>query len=247
MSSLTPMRVRTAQAQVALVALVCSLGIGGCMTEIGGKKLPPPEQTYALTEGEVARADYRLQIGDRIDIKFPYQSRENQELPVRPDGKISLEVTGEIVVEGMTPHEVEEVIKERSAKYLRNPEVTVIVTQLGGRRAYVGGEVGKPGFVDLADGMTPLQAVLAAGGFKDSAQKDSVLYIARSTNGNYQASRVDLQAVVTDGVAETVRLKGNDVIYVPASRVANANLFMKQYVRDMLPVEARAGMTAPVP
>src|SRR5206468_5471280 len=133
-----------------------------------------------------------------------------------PDGKISLEVTGEILAEGMTSHELENVIKERSAQYLRNPEVTVIVTALGGRRAYVGGEVGKPGYVDLSDGMTPLQAVLAAGGFKDSAKKDSVLYIAHATNGDYQASRVDLQAVVTDGVAETVRLSGNDVIYVPA-------------------------------
>src|SRR5204863_464784 len=170
--------------------------------------------------------------------------RENQELPVRPDGKISLQVTGEILAEGMTPHELEDVIKERSTRYLKNPEVIVVVTQIGGRRAFVGGEVGKPGFVDLQEGMTPLQAIMAAGGFKDSAQKDSVLYIARGTNGAYQASRVDLEEVVTNGVAETVRLRGNDVVYVPATRVANAGTFVKQYIRDLLPVDSRAGMTA---
>jgi polysaccharide export outer membrane protein len=177
-------------------------------------------------------------------VKFPFHGRENQELPVRPDGKISLQVTGEILAEGMTPHELEDVIKERSTRYLKNPEVIVVVTQIGGRRAFVGGEVGKPGFVDLQEGMTPLQAIMAAGGFKDSAQKDSVLYIARGTNGSYQASRVDLQAVVTNGVPETVRLRGNDVVYVPATRVANAGTFVKQYIRDLLPVDSRAGMTA---
>jgi len=96
-------------ALVAAMAVI--VGATGC-GEVG-RKLPPPEETYALTQGQIARTDYRLQIGDRLDIKFPYQGRFNQDLPVRPDGKITLEATGEIVVEGMTPHELEEVIKER--------------------------------------------------------------------------------------------------------------------------------------
>lgn len=241
MSSLKRTRTWTAPALMVLACL--GFGLGGC-SEVG-HKLPPPEETYALTlQTEVSRPEYRLQAGDRVDVKFPFHGRENQELPVRPDGKISLQVTGEILAEGMTPHELEDAIKERSTRYLKNPEVIVVVTQIGGRRAFVGGEVGKPGFVDLQEGMTPLQAIMAAGGFKDSAQKDSVLYIARGTNGAYQASRVDLQAVVTNGVAETVRLRGNDVVYVPATRVANAGTFVKQYIRDLLPVDSRAGMTA---
>ena len=235
---------RAAMAGVLLV--VFALCAGGCM-EVGSHPLAPPEETYALTQTPAARPDYRLEPGDRLNIKFPYHGRNNQELPVRPDGKISLDVTGEIVAEGLTPVELEDVIKERSTKYLKNPEVVVIVTQVGDRRAFVGGEVGHPGFVAVADGMTPLQAVLAAGGFKDTAQKDSVLYIARGSNGAYQASRVDLDAVVRDGISETVRLNGNDVVYVPATRIANLNTFVDQYVRKLLPVDSRAGMTAPVP
>jgi polysaccharide export outer membrane protein len=226
-----------------MVAL--TLSVAAC-TEVG-KNLPPPEATYALTQGPVARDTYRLQPGDRINVKFPYHGKHNQELPVRPDGKITLEPTGEITAEGLTPAELEDLIKDRSSHVLRNPEVVVIVTQMGDRRAYVGGEVGRPGFVTVQDGMTPLQAVMAAGGFKDTAQKDSVLYIARGANGAYQASRVDLLAVVKQGVPETVRLVGDDVVYVPATRIANAGTFVKQYIRDMLPVDSRAGMTAPVP
>jgi protein involved in polysaccharide export with SLBB domain len=229
----------------AMTAVVLALGLAGC-SEVG-RKLPPADQTYALTQGTVTRTDYRLQIGDRLTVKFPYHGKHNQELPVRPDGKISLDVTGEIVAEGMTPAELEEAIKQRSLRYLKNPEVVIVVTQFGDRRAFVGGEVGRPGFVALQDGMTPLQAVLAAGGFKDTARKDSVLYIARGSNGAYQASRVDLDAVVRDGEPETVRLSGNDVVYVPATRIANLNTFVDQYIRKVLPVDSRAGATAAMP
>jgi polysaccharide export outer membrane protein len=229
------------------VAAALLVAIAACGCSEVGHKLPPPDQTYALTQAQIGRPEYRLQAGDRLNIKFPYHGRANQELPVRPDGKISLEVTGEILAEGMTPAQLEDVIKERSSRFLKNPDVVVVVTQIGDRRAFVGGEVGKPGYVAVADGMTPLQAVLAAGGFKDTAQKDSVLYIARGADGNYQASRVDLDAVVRNGEAETVRLVGNDVVYVPATRIANLGTFVKQYIRDVLPVDSRAGMTAPVP
>ena len=179
---------RTAQAAIAFCALIA---MSACSSV--GRSLPPPEATYALTQAPVQRSEYRLQVGDRLNIKFPYHSRSNQELPIRPDGKISLDVTGEIVAEGLTPHQLEDVIKERCSDKLRDPEVVVIVTQMGDRQAYVGGEVGRPGFVAVRDGMTPLQAVLAAGGFKDTAKKDSVLYIARGTDGAYHASRVDLE------------------------------------------------------
>ncbi len=231
--------------RAAMVAAIVVLGLGGGTG--GGGQLPPPPGTDAASQAAVDRADYRLQIGDRLNIKFPYHGRNNQELPVRPDGKISLEVTGEILAEGLTPVELQDVIKERSLRFLKNPEVVVIVTQIGDRRAFVGGEVGRPGFVSVADGMTPLQAVFAAGGFKDTARKDSVLYIARGSNGAYQASRVDLQAVVSDGVSETVRLSGSDVVYVPATRIANLNTFVDQYIRKIMPVDSRAGATAPIP
>ena len=233
---------RTARLALAIGALATVSACSGV-----GRSLPPPEQTYATTQGQIQRGEYRLQAGDRLNIKFPYHARQNQELPVRPDGKISLECTGEILAEGMTPAELQDVIKERSSHRLRDPEVVVVVTQMGDRKAYVGGEVGRPGFVPLTEGMTPLQAVLAAGGFKETAQKDSVLYIARGTDGAYHASRVDLEEVVRNGEPEKVRLMGNDVVFVPASRIANANLFVKQFIRDMLPVDSRAGATAALP
>ena len=166
---------------------------------------------------------------------------------MRPDGKISLDVTGEILAEGLTPLELAEIIKERSSRYLKKPEVVVIVSAIGDRRVYVGGEVNRPGFVVIQEGMTPLQAVMAVGGFKDTAQKTDVLYIARASNGDYNASRVDLDDVVRNGTPEVARLVGNDIVYVPATRIVNAGIFVKQYIRDILPVESKAGASAPIP
>jgi polysaccharide export outer membrane protein len=222
------------------------LGSAAC-SSVGTKKLPSPEEVMALKTAPVQRAEYRLMAGDKIFIKFPYHHVKDQELPVRPDGVISLDVTGEILAEGLTPLELADIIKERSSRFLKKPEVVVVVTEIGARRVYIGGEVNRPGFVVIQEGMTPLQAVTAAGGFKDTAQKTDVLYMARAPNGAYNSSRVDLDDVVRNGTPEVVRLSGNEILFVPATRIANADLFMKQYVRDLLPVEARAGASAALP
>ncbi|MEB2285568.1 MAG: polysaccharide biosynthesis/export family protein [Myxococcales bacterium] len=232
------------------------IGAGACVlllllpsacSSVGKRKLPPPEEVMAQQRGPIRRGEYRLMAGDKLSVKFPYHHARDQELPVRPDGMISLDVTGEILAEGRTPLELAEIIKQRSSRYLKNPEVVVIVIGIGDRRVYVGGEVNRPGFVTVQEGMTPLQAVMAVGGFKDTAQKQDVLYIARDSNGDYNASRVDLEDVVTNGTPEVVRLSGNDIVFVPASRIANAGIFVKQYIREILPVESRAGATAPIP
>lgn len=224
--------------------LLLAVAAGACSSV--GRTLPSPSTEFTTDRGPIARAEYRLQIGDRLSVKFPYHQRMNKELPVRPDGKISLVSTGELQAAGLTPVELSDVIRERSLAHLRNPEVVVIVTQFGESRVYVGGEVNRPGYVNVTEGMTPLQAVMAVGGFKDTAQMDSVLYVARASDGSYQASRVDLEDVVRNGKPETVRLSGSDLVYVPKTRVGNANQFVKQYIRDMLPVDSRAGMTAPL-
>lgn len=227
-------------------ALLAPLVLGGC-SSVGNRKLPSPEEVMAQQRGPIQRGEYRLMVGDKLNVKFPYHHARDQELPVRPDGMISLDVTGEILAEGLTPLELAEIIKQRSSRYLKNPEVVVIVTGIGDRRVYVGGEVNRPGFVTVQEGMTPLQAVMAVGGFKDTAQKKDVLYIARGSTGEYHASRVNLDDVVTNGTPEVVRLAGNDIVFVPATRIANAGVFVKQYIRDILPVESRAGATAPIP
>jgi polysaccharide export outer membrane protein len=185
--------------------------------------------------------NYRIQLGDELHVRFTYQPEMNEQVPVRPDGRISLVAAGEIDAVGLTPTELERVIVERTSAHLRNPEVTVIVTKLGEQRVYVGGEVLTPGYILLRVGMTPLQAVLERGGFKPTAKRDSVLLMTPGADGRFSAARIDLQQVVDAGVPERVRLHPNDVLYVPRTWIADMDVVVDQYIRGLIPTLPRVG------
>jgi protein involved in polysaccharide export with SLBB domain len=166
----------------------------------------------------------------------------NEALPVRTDGIITLATTGEIKAAGLTPDELQELIVERSASRLRDPEVTVIVTKMGEQRVYVGGEVGRAGFVTLQPGMTPLQAILQSGGFRRTAKVDSVLLLTPGRDGQFTAARMNMQQVVEEGVPERVRLGAGDVLFVPATWISDMNDVVNLYVRGLIPVLPRVGV-----
>ena len=201
-------------------------------TVVAALQPPPPPQPGPA---------YRIQLGDELHVRFTYQPDMNEQVPVRPDGRISLVAAGELDAVGLTPPELERVIAERCSTRLRNPEVTVIVTKLGEQRVYVGGEVLSPGYIPLRVGMTPLQAVLERGGFKDTAKRESVLLMTPGADGRFSAARIDLKQVVDDGVPERVRLHPNDVLYVPRTWIADMDTVVDQYVRGLIPALPRVG------
>jgi protein involved in polysaccharide export with SLBB domain len=230
--------------RLALV-LIAALALGGC-----ARRAP----VAPLTTGDIAALqpasapepgpEYRIGQGDELHVRFLYQPDMNEQIPVRPDGRISLASTGEITAVGMTPRELEALIVERSSTRLRNPEVTVVVTKLGEQRVYVGGEVARPGFVPLRPDMTPLQAVLQSGGFTRRAKLDSVLLMTPGGDGKFSAARVDMQQVVNAGIPERVRLHPNDVLFVPQTWVADMNDVVDMYVRGLIPTLPRVGVGA---
>jgi protein involved in polysaccharide export with SLBB domain len=226
---------------VRAVVLSCLLAgpviLSGCAHQ--SPALPPPGLAGALMKPPPAEAasNYRIQVGDELHVRFTYQPEMNEQLPVRPDGRITLATTGEIVAAGLTPAELE----EASSKTLRDPEVHVILTKVGEQRVYVGGEVSRPGYVVLMPGMTPLQAVMQTGGFRPTAKPESVLLLSPHRDGEFSAARLNLQQVVEEGVPERVRLAAGDVLYVPASWIGDANEVVNLYVRGLIPVLPRVG------
>ena len=237
-----PLSVRALHAGVG-AALALGL-VAGC----GPKQAPGPAgdvpQAAALAPPlpGTPGPEYRIAIGDELHIRFLYQPDNNEQLPVRPDGRISLGVTGEMEVVGLTPVELEKLVVEKASTRLRDPEVTVVVTKVGDKYIYVGGEVMRPGAVILQPGMTPLQAVMQQGGFRPTAKKDSVVLITPSADGKFQASRVNLEQVVEDGVAERVRLRPNEVVFIPKSWIGNMNEVVDLYVRGLIPALPHVGV-----
>jgi len=224
-----------------LVVIAVAAVLGGCGPSRSSQQLampaalmPPP----ALTPGP----DYHVQLGDTLKVAFLFQPENDIDLVVRPDGRISLAAAGQIDAVGKTEGELEEIIRERASEHMRDPKVTVTVTKIGTQNIYVGGEVLRPGVVSLVPGMTPLQAVMEQGGFKPTAKRDSVVLILPTVDGKFSASRINLEQVLTDGVAERVRLRPNAVVFVPKTWVANANDVVDLYVRGLIPALPRVGV-----
>lgn len=178
---------------------------------------------------------YVLSSGDVIELRFSYSPDLNEKVAVRPDGKISLPVVGEISVENETPGSLSTLLTERYAKFFKRPEVTVIVREFAERRAYVGGEVATPGVVPLKGApVTCLQAVLAAGGAKTTAKLDKVLLVRHVGSNQAEVKSVNLKGVIK-GSAGDLLLQPFDVVYVPRSKIGKVNVFVEQYVNGLLP------------
>ena len=123
----------------------------------------------------------------------------------------------------------------KSSTRLRNPEVLVAVTEYAPRQIYVGGQVNSPGIAKFQGEITPLQAILDRGGFNDQAQKDSVILIRNTGGPEPIIGRINIMQGLEDGVPEKITLLTNDILYVPMSGIARADLWVKQHLNDILP------------
>jgi protein involved in polysaccharide export with SLBB domain len=187
--------------------------------------------------------EYLIQPGDNLDIRFFYNPELNEVQQVRPDGRISLQLVGEQPVAGQTPKQVETLLRQQYSRELKQPEIAVIVRGFGGQKAYVDGEVGHPGAVDLTGGLSALQAVAASGGWKSTARTDQVIIIRR-VDGKPVAVPLNLKAAIegTD-IAQDIQLRPYDVVYVPRSSISDLNLFIDQYFRQNIPIPFGLGYT----
>ena len=112
-------------------------------------KSPAPLSQHSTQTSPYLEQEYRIQVGDQLDIKFFYNPELNEQVTVRPDGRISLQLVHEVMTAGLTPAELTGLLTKKYAAELKKPEVTVIVRSSGGHKIYVDGEVAKPGMFSL--------------------------------------------------------------------------------------------------
>jgi polysaccharide export outer membrane protein len=162
----------------------------------------------------------------------------NDTATVNPDGKIVLRLVGPIQAAGLTSDQLALSLDKAYENELRNPGASVHLKNMPGRKVYVEGQVNKPGAFQLQPGMTAVQALAMAGGVTDSADPETSVLIRRDACGQPQGSKIDLASAEKEpGTGDDVVLTAHDVIVVPRSRIANADLWVKQHIRDILPVE----------
>ena len=218
---------------IQILALI--MVIFGVLFGCASQKANVNPEAATLTPTPQEPQDYLIQAGDQLDIKFFYNPELNEAVSVRPDGKISLQLVDDIQAAGLTPSQLDEFLTQKYSKELRKPVVTVIVTSFKGQVVYVGGEVNTPGLVDLKAGMTPLQAVINAGGFKETAMPEGAIVIRKDKDNQPIPVRVNLKdALYGNSSGFDIQLQSYDVVYVPMSAIAEANKFVKQYIQDLL-------------
>jgi protein involved in polysaccharide export with SLBB domain len=177
---------------------------------------------------------YLIQPGDALDIKFFYNPELNETVTVRPDGFISLQLVNEVKAAGLQPSQLNETLTHLYARELKKPVIAVIVKTFAGQRVYVGGEVGQQGLLTMPAGLTALQAVMQAGGFKNTAQPSETLVIRKGPDNRPIPVRVDLNTMLSGSAnGQDFRLQPDDVVYVPKSPIAQANLFVNQYIEQL--------------
>ncbi len=217
---------------------------GFLLTGCGGKEVnmdlePRPGEEF-INQDSVAVVNqaggvYRLGYSDVIEIKFFYNPELNQELVVRPDGRITLPRLGDLFVVGLTPSQLDDIITLKYSEIIRDPDITVIVKEFASQVVYVLGEVNLPGGYDLSVNMTALQSVALAGGFTPEANPGSVILI-RAQGVEAQATRVDLGRAMKSGNLITHQfLQPFDIVYVPNHFIDKIDRFMEKYFHSFLP------------
>jgi polysaccharide export outer membrane protein len=158
--------------------------------------------------------EYRLSQGDKLRIEVYKDAQLSQNVQVRPDGKITLPLIGDLAANNETPLQLRDTIADKLKEYITNPTVTVIVVEALASRIYVMGEVTHPGTMDLHGPTTILQALAMAGGFKEFANTKAVK-VLRPKNGNGVETILFNYKDVLNGDAKPFYLRSGDTVVVP--------------------------------
>ncbi len=161
--------------------------------------------------------EYRVQAPDMLTISVSPAPEIQREVTVRPDGRISFDLIGDVDVAGHTVEEIRKVITKRVKKYIVHPNVVVLLAVSASRMYYVFGEVSSPGSYPLVGAVTAAQALAAAGGPNRLAALGRGRLTRPTTEGN-EAYHVNFDSIINNGNGTTnFILQPGDVIYVPPS------------------------------
>lgn len=175
------------------------------------------DSAHSATNAPVAtNADYRLAPGDKLRIEVYKDPQLSQSLQIRPDGKVTLPLVGDIAASGLTSLELRDRVASQLKEYVTNPVVTVIVVETTPVLVYVMGEVTTPGSIAMKGQMTVLQALAMAGGFREFANTKKIRILRKPANGSkaVETIKFDYNAAVR-GEQPPVFLSPGDMIVVP--------------------------------
>jgi protein involved in polysaccharide export with SLBB domain len=211
--------------------------------------LAGPVPFAAQAPGQVVPADaappsaaYRLVAGDAIEVRHAFNPELNEVAQVRPDGRVSLPLVGEIQMAGRTVEEIVRGLEQQYAAEIRNPRIMLQVRSFAAQKVFVTGEVPRPGLINMPGQMTLFEALSEAGGIRTTGSRTVVL-IRKGPDGTAVGRSVPAYVGGQLGPQASIPLQPFDVVIVPESRIARVDRWVNQYIRQLLPFDMTAGFT----
>jgi polysaccharide export outer membrane protein len=174
------------------------------------------------------RTRYTLHAGDVIVTNYRYTPEFDETVTVQPDGFVTLKVVGDLKVAGMTLDQAHDAIVAKASQDLNHPELSIVLKDFEHPYVVVAGEVDKPGKFELREDTTALQAIMLAGGFKDSARDTKVLLFRRINQDTAEVKKLDLHNLnKTSDLERDAMLQPGDMLLVTRNKLEHLSRFMK--------------------
>jgi len=172
-------------------------------------------QMPAWSQDQAASGSYRLHAGDSITVSVWKELDLQRKVMVRPDGRFSFPLAGEVQAAGRTPDEVRIDIEGKLKKFIPEAVVTVITEDFSGNRIYVIGQVNKPGMFIMNPQLTVLQALSLAGGSTPFAKLDDISVLRGAGAAQKSLPFRYNQVVEGKSLQQNIALESGDVVVVP--------------------------------
>lgn len=196
------------QSLVLMTVMLLTLTAGRSWAQNGR---PAP----AVPAGVTLPADYVIGPEDVLGILFWREPDMSGDVTVRPDGKISLPLVGEVTASGLTPDALREELQKAAARFLADANVAVVVRQVKSRDVFITGQVAHPGAFPLTGPRTIMQLIALAGGLSEYADANSIT-VMRIENGRQRSFQFHYRDVARGkAVAQNIQLQPGDTVVVP--------------------------------
>jgi len=206
-----------------------------------GDPLPKQSADFpraAYPEWSLRDPEYRFYPGDKLRMDIRTAPELSAEFAIAQDGRLTLPNMGVVMAGGMTPTQLQTALEHLYSRELLDPSMTVTPTTLGSQKIFVGGEVKQPGVFELPGEIDPLQAIVMAGGWTTEGRSTHVIIMRRTPGGKMLTRVVDVRnGLAKQSLYDVGPLRRFDVVYVSRKAIADENLFVKQWVRDALPID----------
>jgi polysaccharide export outer membrane protein len=204
-----------------------------------------------------------LKEGDYLELRFVYNPELNIGVRVRSDGRISLPLLGDIQASGLRPDSLRQNLICRYSAHIKKPDVALLVGETTAKKVFaepefitlallkhadqeifVGGEVQAPKVVTYEGRITTLQAIMKAGGVKDTGDLSKVVVLRRGHFEHPEWIQLNLSKPLSgESIHNDVPLRNGDVVIVPMTGIAKVDLFVRQYIREVLPIQSFFNVT----